>query len=74
MDACTLDSEDLATRKDEWAALRREGLIESRDGASVWKKDVGDRLEELVQAERICCSHLRWEIEKRGETIVLRVV
>src|SRR5438105_5042139 len=74
MEACTLDARDLARRKDEWDALRREGLIEARDGESIWKMDVAERLAELVRAERICCSHLRWELEQRGDALVLRVV
>jgi hypothetical protein len=73
MEACSLNTRDRQTRGAEWEALRRRGLIEAREGESVWKKDVAERLGELVEAERICCSHLRWELEDRGETIVLRV-
>jgi hypothetical protein len=78
--ACSLDPDNRARQGGEWRALRRDALIDAREEAGVvtstWKRGEGvaGRLEALVEAERICCSFLGFELEEREETLVLRVV
>lgn len=78
--ACSLDVGERERRGEEWRALRRGALIDAREQAGVatstWKRGegIGERLEALVEAERICCSFLDFDLVDRGDTLVLRVV
>ena len=66
--ACTLGAADGAQRLDEWkrisgaAGMGREvtaGRLVLRFRGS---PDVGEELERLVSAERLCCSFLGWDL------------
>lgn len=75
--ACTLEPTDQKARIEEWQALRRDALIEEiRDGGlstTLWRGRAGvaERLEQLIEAERACCSFLAFEMEKDDSIIRL---
>src|SRR5262245_6405588 len=77
--ACTLDASGRAQRGDEWRALGRDALIDVHEEGGVvtssWRRDteIERRLEELVDAERICCSFLDFDLDRQEDTLVLRV-
>ncbi len=76
--ACTLTPTDQKARIEEWRALRRDALMEeTRDGGvstTFWRRRAGvlQRLEQLIEAERACCSFFDFELEKDGSTIRLK--
>ena len=75
--ACTLDDVALGRRLAEWRAVRREALVsETQEGSvttTVWLAGEGvfDRLARLVDAERTCCSFLRFELTRGSDEIRL---
>jgi len=75
--ACTLEPSDQNARVEEWRELRRDALIrETRDATvstTLWKPRAGvvERLEQLVEAERACCSFLEFELEEEDSVIRL---
>jgi hypothetical protein len=75
---CSLNREALASRLEDWAALRSRALMsQSREGGAVtstWSRADGVRAElaRLVDAERICCPLLNFEITEEHAIIVLR--
>ena len=75
--ACTLEPSDQNARIEEWRALRRNALIEeTRDNTvstTLWRRHVGvlERLGQLIEAERACCSFLAFELEEEDSVIRL---
>lgn len=75
--ACTLEPSDQTARIEEWRQLRRDALIEeAREGGvstTRWERrpGVAQRLEQLVEAERACCSFLDFDLQHHGSTIRL---
>jgi len=78
--ACTLDTGDQQALLARWRELKHDSLIsESRDGlalTSVWQRrgDVPERLKALVEAERVCCTFLSFEVEELDQVIRVRTV
>jgi hypothetical protein len=78
--ACTLDTGEQETRLHQWRELTREGLISgSRDGqvmTTVWQRrgDVPERLTALIEAERLCCAFLSFEVEEFDEVVRVRTI
>ena len=76
--ACTLEPSDQNARIEEWRELRRDALIEeTRDGAvstTLWERRAGvlERLEQLVEAERDCCSFLDFHLEQEDSIVRLQ--
>jgi hypothetical protein len=76
--ASALDREALAARLGEWSALRRRAFVTQTRGSSVvissWRQAGGvrDELVRLVDAERVCCPFLSFEITEDDTTITLR--
>ncbi len=76
--ACTLEPTDQRGRIEEWRALRRDALIEeTRDGGvstTLWRPGAGvvERLEQLIEAERTCCSFLDFELSQEDSIIRLK--
>ena len=76
--ACTLGPYDQKERIKEWQALRQDALFEEirADGVSttLWRDGAGtlERLEQLVEAERGCCSFLAFELERENAIIRLK--
>jgi hypothetical protein len=68
--ACTLEPSDQKARIEAWQALRRDALIEEiRVGVvstTLWRRRAGvvERLEQLMEAERACCSFLDFQLEE----------
>ena len=77
--ACSLDAAARTDRMHEWEALRTDALISERvteDAAVVVLErsaDVKRRLDALIEAERDCCSFLRFHVTEEDEQIVVRV-
>lgn len=76
--ACSLGGVALASRLEDWSALRGRALVsQTRDGSVVtssWRRAGGvrDELVRLVDAERICCPFLSFEITDDQTAITLR--
>jgi hypothetical protein len=78
--ACTLHPDDRAARMEQFAALGRDALIDTRrDGTTRVLRfsaggDVPQRLGALVAAESDCCAFIRFDLRRKTENqIVLRV-
>ena len=76
--ACTLAPYDQKERVKEWQALCQDALIDEvrGDGVSttLWRDGTGtaERLEQLIEAERGCCSFLDFELERENAIIRLK--
>ena len=77
--ACSLGSDELRDRVAEWAALRRDTLLESRSepvclmAHYVDVDDVFDRLRRLVDEEGQCCPFLEFELRREAGVIVMEL-
>jgi hypothetical protein len=77
--ACSLDSEQLEERLQEWRSLRAEALISEkvRDGTlhSRYKRSEGvaQRLRALIEAEGRCCPFLEFKLSEQGDVIAVEV-
>jgi hypothetical protein len=77
--ACSLDAAAFEARREEWAALRVQALIDQQTQGLVvtsrWRRADGvlDQLGELVGAEQSCCPFLRFDLSEGGSVITLRV-
>ncbi len=75
--ACTLDSDNRATREQEWSALFADSLIERQaitGGVALKLKrspDAVSRLTNLIELERRCCSWIKWSITD-GEAVLVQ--
>lgn len=74
--ACTLDAGASRARWASWARLdppRR--LVESHPRRLVFRfpSADGERLLELVRAERECCGFVGWEVKSEGEHLELTI-
>jgi hypothetical protein len=77
--ACSLPAADFQLRKQDAAQIAREAL-RSREplagGTRLTFAASGDterNLRELIAAEADCCSFLRFELDRDGETLLLDV-
>jgi hypothetical protein len=77
--ACSLNAADYAARRQQTAEIARDALM-SRDlvegGARLTfaATDATEReLREVIAAEADCCSFLRFELDRDGETLRLNV-
>ena len=69
---CSLEEMALAERLEAWQALASNGVaVDTQPGRSVSdypnRPDIVQRLDELIVAERDCCSFLDFTVEDRGE-------
>ena len=77
--ACTLSSDDLASRLDRWRSLGARSLLSSaHDGETVTvafrhSDDVLAELTVLAAAERECCPFLLWDVTRDGDELRLLV-
>jgi hypothetical protein len=76
---CTLSATDLVKRMEELASIGRQGLVSSTSDADVNKltfradASVLTRLKGIVQAESVCCSFLRLELDESPERLLLSI-
>ena len=76
--ACTLASTDQDARIEEWRQLRRDALLEeTREGnvsTTLWEPSAGvrERLGDLIEAERRCCSFFDFDLEQEESVIRLK--
>jgi hypothetical protein len=77
--ACTLEDEELATRRADWRALEARALIRAEtrpDGRLLvygGGEDTAQALEWLIEAERQCCSFLNFKIDAAGDEVRVTV-
>ena len=77
--ACSLDATERTERLREWEALRTDALIDEHatgDTTIVVLKrsaDVKRRLDALIDAEKDCCSFLRFHVTEQDEQITVEV-
>ena len=77
--ACSLDGDQARRRWHEWNALlnRRLSVDRSPERLTVsfpTGDDLMVELSALVAAERQCCGFVAWELENRGNEVVLTVL
>jgi hypothetical protein len=77
--ACTLNASDGAARLARWQALSAgaQASVQRSDRELVVRyrlqDGVGEELEELVAAERECCSFADWELTQAQDHAILRI-
>jgi predicted ester cyclase len=77
--ACSLSSADYAARRDEIAAIARTALrsrAPMADGSRLTfdaSPDTEERLRTVIANEADCCSFLRFDLRKSGDTLELDV-
>src|SRR2546430_7320171 len=77
--ACSLENEQLSSRREEWRSLADRALIESRPEpgglTALYRGDAETArvLEALVAAERRCCPGIDWRLSREGDVIRLDV-
>lgn len=77
--SCSLGVTERTDRMGAWHALRSDALIDEHatDEMTVVvlkrSEDVMRRLRELIEAERDCCSFLRFQVGEEEDRIVVRV-
>ena len=77
--ACSLDAAERTERLGEWEALRTDALLSEHlngDTTVVVLKssaDVKRRLDALIDAEKDCCSFLRFHVTEQDEQITVQV-
>jgi hypothetical protein len=76
--ACSLEGDDARRRSQEWTALIGQRLeIERSNFHLAVRFEANDKLRadlaRLVAAERHCCGFVAWELDDRGDEIVLSV-
>lgn len=74
---CSLGPADRDTRLREWQSLRNDALIcedanpERTVAVFTRSDDVMSRLQALIDAEKGCCSFLRFKVTEEGENITV---
>jgi hypothetical protein len=75
--ACTLDAAAGERRLTQWRRVGKQAKIASafsgRTLAVTYRPQARSLLEELVAAERGCCSFLDWSLEESPERVVLTI-
>ena len=76
--ACSLDGDQARRRRHEWNALLNRRLSVDRSPQHLTVRfptgdDLMAELSALVAAERQCCGFVAWDLEDRGNEVVLTV-
>jgi hypothetical protein len=77
--ACTLDDEELASRREDWRALDRRALVRtetSHEGRMLVYRggeETARELGALIEAEGRCCSFLDFKVDRRGDEVRVTV-
>jgi hypothetical protein len=75
--ACTLDASEAELRLTQWRRVGEHAKLAAHLAghrlAVTYQPQVLAQLQDLVQAERGCCSFLDWSLEESPEQVVLTI-
>jgi hypothetical protein len=75
--ACTLDAAAGELRRTQWRRLGEQAQLAAQFAgltlAVTYQPQVLPQLQQLVQAERCCCSFLDWSLDQPPERAVLTI-